>query len=313
MPTPQWDLSNLLLIKSPFLLVRFVVLSLQIYLNFSALVFAIWNVGASRAAGAHVDGASAFIIFNGITSFLCVTSALMDMRISFFSTSMMGFECIWTGIFTTLQIAASVFVTLSGPPEFCELKAPILVCASITILVPISWLAAISLLGYFVAISTLCVTHLRLYPALWFTSIYSIVWFVDDVVADKRSSVPQLPPLNTSAHTRLSVLSRRHSTPSLPRDVENQPSNNLNLDKPLPSPAPSNIWWGRLLPGRPGRDHPFGFRRARAPEYQWWVKEDHNDQEAGGDNAPPKYPDSEPQSPVDDRLEWVHAEQALRA
>jgi hypothetical protein len=70
--TPSWDLpSSLLLIKSPFLLSRFVVfgrynldrrafrelnlflLALQICLNLNALVFAIWNVGASRAAGAH--------------------------------------------------------------------------------------------------------------------------------------------------------------------------------------------------------------------------------------------------------------------
>ena len=79
MSTPQWDLpSSLLLIKTPFHLSRFVffgqwrrkptyldpralmylsnlnfVLALQIYLNLNALVFAIWNVGASRAAGAH--------------------------------------------------------------------------------------------------------------------------------------------------------------------------------------------------------------------------------------------------------------------
>lgn len=89
----------------------------------------------------------------------------MEIDISFFSTSMIGFECIWTGVFTTLQmgtycyydclfavfglslmllesIAASIFVTLSGPPEFCDAKTPISVCSSITILVPISWLAA---------------------------------------------------------------------------------------------------------------------------------------------------------------------------
>ena len=163
-------------------------------------------MGASRAAGAHggsfirrlhagrlttegcgsiVDGASAFIIFNGIATSLCIVScvsplhkrnlatfvddknyrALMDINISFLSTSMIGFECIWTGVFTTLQmgtyyyhdclfapfglslmflesIAATIFVTLSGPPESCDAKTPIYVCSSITILVPISWLAA---------------------------------------------------------------------------------------------------------------------------------------------------------------------------
>ncbi|SRR6266403_4129904 len=87
--------------------------------------------------------------------------ALMDMKISFMSTSMIGFECIWISTFMTLQlgsapptfalslvsltpesIAASMFVTLSGPPEICDAKAAISVCASFTILVPISWLAS---------------------------------------------------------------------------------------------------------------------------------------------------------------------------
>jgi len=71
-----------------------------------------------------VDGASAFMNFNGIATSLCIIScvsplhkrnpatcvddehyrALMDIDISFFSTSMIGFECIWTGVFTTLQM-----------------------------------------------------------------------------------------------------------------------------------------------------------------------------------------------------------------
>ncbi|KAH9966711.1 hypothetical protein BC827DRAFT_691080 [Russula dissimulans] len=307
MAEPQWDLpSRLLLIKSPFLLVRFVFFSLQIYLNLTALVFAIWNVGASKAAGAHVDGASVFIIFNSIATCLCIFSALMDMEISFFSTSMIGFEGMWIGIFTILQIAASIFVTLSGPPEFCETRAPISVCASITILVPVSWLATTLLQAYFVAILTLCITHLRSRPELLFTSIYSVVWFEDDVAADKRSSAPQLPPLDTSAPTRLSVLARRHSTASLPRDVENQQperSSNLNLDKPLPVPSPTlsqRAWWGGLRSGRPAKDHPFGFRRAKAPEFRWWVKGEgeNNDQEVGEaeGNDPPEYPGSRPQS-----------------
>lgn len=100
-------------------------------------------------------------------------------------------------------------------------------------------------------------------------SLYDIDWFVEDSAKDKRSSVPQLPPLNTS--TRLSVASRRHSISSFPRDVENQAPFSVSPDsgKPLVSPVPSNIWWGRLLPGRAGKDHPFRIRRVKRPEFQW--------------------------------------------
>ncbi len=146
-----------------------------------------------------------------------------------------------------------------------------------------------SVLGYFIAITTLCISHLRLYPALLSMSLYDITWFVEDNARDKRNSAPQLPPLNTSALTRLSVTSRRHSISSLPRDVENQVPVSVSPDreKPLPSPAPSNVWWGRLLPGRAGKDHPFSIRRVKRPEFQWQG----NEGELGyGQHAPSIYP-----------------------
>ena len=174
-----------------------------------------------------------------------------------------------------------------------------------------------------------------MYPALWVTSIYTIVWFVDGGTADNGSSAPQIPPLENAGLTRLSVFSRRHSTSSLPRDVENQPAASPNLNKPLPSPSPSSkLWWGRLLPGRPGRDHPFSFRRAKGPDFRWWANKENNEQQepqGAGDSDPPEYPGSQPQTPgesrfvpypsaslnenepipVDNRSEWVRAEQAL--
>jgi hypothetical protein len=58
--------SRLLLpvIGSPFLLVRFVVFCLLIYMSLTALVFAAWNVGASRAAGANGERTSISVTFN---------------------------------------------------------------------------------------------------------------------------------------------------------------------------------------------------------------------------------------------------------
>ncbi|KAH9043192.1 hypothetical protein EDB85DRAFT_1913970 [Lactarius pseudohatsudake] len=238
MPTPQPP--RLLLVKSPFLLVRFVIFSLLVYLGLTALGFAAWEVGASRAAGVHVNGASALLIFTSIATSLCIAASSVDVRISSLKVSMAGVECLWTGVFSSLQIAASVFVTLVGPPESCEARAPLAVCASTTILVPVSWLSATLLLGYFIAITTLCITHLRLYPALWSTPLYDIAWFVEDNAEDKRNSAPQLPPINTSTLTRLSVA-------SLP--VSASP----DREKALPA----------------GKDHPFSIRRAKRPEFQW--------------------------------------------
>ena len=106
-----------------------------------------------------------------------------------------------------------------------------------------------------------------MYPALWTTSLYDIDWYVEDNSKDKGNAAPQLPPLITS--TRLSIASRRHSTSSLPRDVESQLPAPVSPDREKPLPTPSNVWWGRLLPGRAGKDHPFDIRRAKVPEFRW--------------------------------------------
>lgn len=126
-----------------------------------------------------VGGASAFIIFNGIATTLCIASCVVSLRttiICLFMTSLQGFDghenLVYLYVYDRVRvdvdqyfhdatdryctiyppsflmslmlesIAASIFVTLSGPPEFCDTKAAISVCASFTILVPISWLAS---------------------------------------------------------------------------------------------------------------------------------------------------------------------------
>jgi len=96
---------------------------------------------------------------------------------------------------------------------------------------------------------------MRTHPRIWSTPIYDIAWFDDG--EGKRSSVPQLPPLDTSP-INFSI------TPPLPRpqaddDVENQLPAEPNREKPLPSSP--NVWWGRMFAGRAGRDHPFAIRR----------------------------------------------------
>ncbi|KAI0306532.1 hypothetical protein B0F90DRAFT_1665802 [Multifurca ochricompacta] len=265
--------SRLLLIKSPFLLVRFVLFSLLIYANLTALVFAAWN------SLLHPDFDRLFMLL------------------------------LKPGPETT---AASIITTMSGPPEFCEMKAPLSICASTTILVPISWLAAT------LSISTLCITHLRLYPAVWLTSIYNIAWFTGEA-GDRRNSTSHLRyALSTPDPIHLFIPSRRHSTSSVPRDVENQVPVGPNHEKSLPSPGSSNFWWGRLLPGRAGRDHPFGFRRARGPEYQWWENGGNEDQGAGEETLH-KYPPFPPVTevlnedepiPLGERSQWVCAAQA---
>jgi len=113
----------------------------------------------------------------------------------------------------------------------------------------------------------LCVSHLRVHLELWSTSIYEVTWFDDG--KSKRTSAPQLPPLDTSP-IHLTI------TPPLLQDqddgvvaVENQqsraeperPGPELEPVRERPLPSNPNVWWDRIIPGRAGRDHPFAVRR----------------------------------------------------
>ena len=127
-------------------------------------------------------------------------------------------------------------------------------------------LHSFQVLGYFVTVLALCVSHLRVHLDLWSTPIYEVAWFDDG--KNKLSSAPQLPPLDTSP-IHLTI------TPPLLRDqddgavvVENQQSGTEPDPEPEPEPVrekllPSNpnVWWDQIVPGRAGRDHPFTFRR----------------------------------------------------
>lgn len=125
-------------------------------------------------------------------------------------------------------------------------------------------LHSFQVLGYFVTILALCVSHLRVHLDLWSTPIYEVAWFDDGKC--RHSSAPQLPPLDTSP-IHLTI------TPPLLQDqndsavaVENQQSRTEPGPQPEPvreKPLPSNpnVWWDRIIPGQAGRDHPFTFRR----------------------------------------------------
>lgn len=166
-------------------------------------------------------------------------------------------------------------------------------CASVTILVPISWLTAtlceclrllhplfkvggcivltvrlhsFQVFGYFVTVLALCISHLRVHLDLWSTPIYEVAWFDDG--GKKYSSAPQLPPLDTdTSPMNLTIMPSflyYHNNNTI--DLENQQSRAEPGPQPGPvrgTPLPSNknVWWDRIIAGRAGRDHPFTFRR----------------------------------------------------
>ncbi|THH20367.1 hypothetical protein EW146_g959 [Bondarzewia mesenterica] len=153
---------------------------------------------------------------------LRMTRALAPLVTPRANTASVRFECGWTCVMSILALAASIDATVSGPPVLCQPAAPFSVCASATVLVPVSWLASTLMLAYFVMIFGTSVAHLESHPNIWICSFYSIPWFVD--CEDKRPSVPQLPPLIPHEPIRQSVIQRAPTMNfSLPKDVEQGP------------------------------------------------------------------------------------------
>ncbi|KAI0035707.1 hypothetical protein K488DRAFT_82745 [Vararia minispora EC-137] len=267
--------------KTPFLVIRFVLFALLGYHSVLAVALSAWNILAAKHAGVFVSSGAVLLIFNACFFFLWMTLAFVEYigQRANRSASVVAYECVWAGLMSVLDLAAGIAVVLGGPPVYCQKNVPYDLCASSTILVPVSWFAGIIMLSYFLTILGLSVGHMRSEPGVWLRSLYDVPWFD----ADRVSKYPPcLPPVNRHESTRFSFIARRHSTSSLPAATERQPTTSedapqdrgIPYDKPLPlDPPPLNQrtdvndpnrpWWSRYRM-RPGVDLPFAVRFSSA-------------------------------------------------
>ncbi|TFY55557.1 hypothetical protein EVG20_g9278 [Dentipellis fragilis] len=267
--------------RSPVVIFRFVSLALITYLNLFALVFAGWNIAATKAAGLGVQGGSAFLIINACFLFLFLAASLAELAFPQAKTAGVAFECLWTGVMAILELAASIDITVSGPPFMCKSGAPFSVCASSTVLVPISWLAGILMLAYFLALLSMSLAHMEQYPAIWYGSIYTAPWFVD-----RDDKAPQLPPLQRGSG--LAGLPAQLSPPAPNADIEQNaraasPNRSVAASSALESESArpdlqmqaseqdkGRPWWALQARLRPGKDLPFSLpsRKGKEPQRQ---------------------------------------------
>ncbi|TFY82557.1 hypothetical protein EWM64_g1457 [Hericium alpestre] len=155
----------------------------------------------------------------------------------------------------------------------CRPNAPFSVCASSTVLVPVSWLAGILLLAYFLAIFSTSIAHMGEYPDIFSHTIYSAPWFGMEARADDKP--PQLPLLGLGNHSSthlanfpISLSQGNQSSTSLPRDVEQAPQ--ADIEKPESAQDKTRPWWALQRVYRPGKDQPFAVlsRKGKAKEQQ---------------------------------------------
>ncbi|KDQ60722.1 hypothetical protein JAAARDRAFT_67157 [Jaapia argillacea MUCL 33604] len=162
---------------NPVIVVRFVFFALLVYLNVLTLVASAINIGVTKSSGISVPGASVFVLVNSCLFFVAVVGAFAELVTTRIKSAQVAVECSWTLILSVLQLAASLDVTVNGPPLFCRADAPVAVCASSYLLMPTTWLASVTLLAYFFSLVIISVVHMHSHQGIWWSSIYQVAWF----------------------------------------------------------------------------------------------------------------------------------------
>ncbi|KAI0636823.1 hypothetical protein C8Q77DRAFT_526446 [Trametes polyzona] len=289
-----------LVTRNPFIVLRFVLFAILVYVNVLTIGFAAWNLTVLKTLEGQALGAPTFVIFNA-----CILLALLAMSLvsSWYSLKVVDqvrYECGWTTFIAALQLASSIDVTVNGPPALCQ-GVSIIACASSSLTVALSWVSSTILLLYSFSLITTTITHMNVIPDVWATSVRSVPWFVvpsdavesrvsyeekprySDVVDVKRSSLHYPTPI-FEQHAKVLPLSpksapespttppiwqaRRSSVPSLDMPPSKRTTWTNRVFSTVPSLAHKcstesvrPSWAKRAAPGRRGVDHPFAAPR----------------------------------------------------
>ncbi|KIK98843.1 hypothetical protein PAXRUDRAFT_627810 [Paxillus rubicundulus Ve08.2h10] len=161
-----------------FLVIRAIFFAHLVYLNVLVLVFASWNIVVAKSSGMLTPGASVFLVLNSIFIFGFVSIACLARLICAKARpAHVRVECAWTVLMSTLQLAASISVTVNGPPVYCQMRSHWATCASSSLLVPVSWLATLIILTYCLTIYITSTAHATSLPSIWTTPVSAVPWF----------------------------------------------------------------------------------------------------------------------------------------
>ncbi|TFK54984.1 hypothetical protein OE88DRAFT_984928 [Heliocybe sulcata] len=194
--------------------------------------------------------------------------AFAELFIANARTAQVKFECAWTVILSIMQFAASIDVTVNGPPAFCR-GEPLngAVCATSSILLPTTWLAFVFLFSYCVLLIGITMVHRRDHPAIWTASVYSVPWFQSKGKGkigspSQSKNLPPLPPLPRASISTTNLPIARtfvaRSDPEKQGPSGSGPSAFYNLGHNSTYERPP---WAKRQETRRGVDSPFFIHR----------------------------------------------------
>ncbi|KIK59762.1 hypothetical protein GYMLUDRAFT_261763 [Collybiopsis luxurians FD-317 M1] len=162
--------------RNPFLMIRFIFLSLLLFLNLLDLIFASVNASAAVNANLSLPGASIFLIFNAVASifFLCI--GLLELFAPNIAGSSVAFESCWSGVLSLAHIGAAVGTTINAA-VFVHQTVDSVVVASSFLLMPATWLSSLTMLGYFFVLLVSAITHVPFEAEIWNKPVHQVKWF----------------------------------------------------------------------------------------------------------------------------------------
>jgi len=231
------------------------------------IILASWNIGATVSSGLSTPGASVFLILNGGALFAFIAAGLAELVSPNARTANVAFECVWTAVFSVLQLGAGIAVTVNSPAIMCQPEASWGVCASSHLLVPVSWLSSFAAIAYSLMLFGTTIAHMHAYPSIWWTSVYSLPWFLPPI-----SNEPDMTELRSQSHSKVMSESSETSHDSfiVLRYLRNHSSKNDDVEngisEPILFPRQSNGLsqpsiglpvWAQEATVRRGLDKPF--------------------------------------------------------
>ncbi|OJT14592.1 hypothetical protein TRAPUB_8838 [Trametes pubescens] len=183
--------------RNPFIVLRFVLFAILVYVNLLTIGFATWNLTVLKGLGDQALGAPGFVLFNACILLTLLGMCLISAWYSLAAFDKVRNECVWTGSMSVLQLASSMDITVSGPPTLCS-GVSILACASSSLTVALSWVSSTMLLLYSFSLLTTAISHMHEVPDVWTASVRTVAWF-----AVPSASVESPPPRSSTEKPRL--------------------------------------------------------------------------------------------------------------
>jgi len=250
-----------------FLVIRTVFFALFTYFYIVILIFASWNVAAAKSSGMSAPGASVFLLINSIFMFMLVPIAYLAEQICARARpAHVRTECAWTALMSTLQLAASVDVTV-GSSIYCHTNPKWAMCASTSLLVQVSWLATFSILSYCLTLCVAAATHAESVPEIWTTPVPHVPWFRPSAEAEEEPAAPVGTPKLPTREKTLSTWSGESCAVTkyiaerwdkLSRtERQSMASGPILFTRGRQSDDATRPAWARLQSTRRGVDHPF--------------------------------------------------------